>query len=270
MQQRTHMPNFDRLSIVTAMVLLAYALTAFIHIPERTVSLQLPGFLLEFNLNLVTIVSGLVAVLAASGTDWLLSNHPEITRNNRLYHWLLPGLTAIVIGVPLDTMQPGTTWWILFGLGGILFSAVLTSEYISVDPTDERYSLAMIGLTAVALALLLILLISMRGAGFRLFLVLAAAIPAIALISARCLSLRLNGQWSLPWAGVITLITIQIAVGLYYLPLSPLRFGLLLLAVTYGLISIIAALAESQPKHMLWTEPTIMTGALILIAIMVR
>ncbi len=264
------MPNYDRLSIIAAMVLLAYALTAFIHIPEQTISLQLPGFLLEFKLNLITIVSGLVAILAASGTDWLLSTHPRITRNNRIYHWLLPALTAMVIGVPLDTMQPGTTWWVLFGLGGILFSAVLTLEYISVDPEDERYSLAMIGLTAVALALLLILLITMRGAGFRLFLILAAEIPATALISARCLSLRMNGRWSLPWAGVITLITTQVAIGLYYLPLSPLRFGLSLIAITYALISIVAALEERQPKHRLWTEPTIMSGALILIAILLR
>ena len=270
MQESTHKPNFDRLSIITAMVLLAYALTAFIHIPETTISVQLPGFLLEFKLNLVTIVSFLVAILAASGTDWLLSSHPDISRNNRIYHWLLPALTAMVIGVPLDTMQAGATWWILFGLGGLLFSAVLTLEYISVDPDDERYSLAVIGLTAVALSLLLILLISLRGAGVRLFLVLAATIPATMLIGARCLSLRLNGRWSIPWAGVITLIVAQIAVGLHYLPLSPLRYGLILIAVVYGLVSVIAALEETQPKPGFWAEPTIMTAALIFIAIIVK
>jgi len=252
------------------MVLLAYALTVFIHIPESTVSVQLPGFLLEFKLNLVTIVSVLVAILAASGTEWLLSTHPRISGNNRIYHWLLPSLTAMVIGVPLGTMQPGTTWWVLFGLGGLLFSAVLTSEYISVDSKDERYSLSVIGLTAVALALLLILLISLRGGGFRLFLVLAATIPATALISARCLSLRLNGRWLLPEAGVVTLIVAQLAIGLYYLPLSPLRFGLLLIAVVYGLVSVTAALEESHPKRSLWTEPSIMIVALVLIAIIVR
>jgi len=270
MQEWTHTPNLDRLSIITAMVLLAYALTAFIHIPDQTISLQLPGFLLEFNLNLVTIVSLLVAIMASSGTEWLLSSHPHLTRENRFYHWLLPGLTAMVIGVPLDTMPTSATWWVLFGLGGLLFSAVLTSEYISVDPTDQRYSFAVIGLTAVALSLLLILLITLRGAGLRLFLVLAAAIPATFLISARCLSLRLNGRWSIPWAGVITLIAAQFAVGFYYLPLSPLRYGLILIAVVYGLISVAAALEEAQPKRSLWTEPTIMTTALILIAIFVK
>lgn len=270
MEERVNHPDFDRLSIITAMVLLAYALTAFVHLPEYTLSLQLPGFLFELKLNLVSIISLLVAIIAASGSAWLLSSHPLAAKNNRFYHWLLPALTAMVIGVPLDTMQVGITWWIIYGLGGLLFGLVMVSEYISVDPEDERYSLAVIGLTAVALALLLILLITIRGAGFRLYMALAAIIPATALISARCISLRLNGRWSIAWSGVVTLIIAQLAIGLHYLPLSPLRYGLILIAVVYGLISAIGALEETQPKPNLWIEPTIMTGALIFLAVIIQ
>lgn len=269
MQQHAHRPNADRLSIITAMVLLAYAITAFIRIPDQNVSIQLPGFLLEFTVNLTTIVSVLVAVLAASGTEWLLSSHPHLTKGNHIYHWLLPALTAMVIGVPLNTMQIGAAWWVIFAFGGVLFSLVLTSEYISLEPGDERYSLAVIGLTAVALALLLILMITLRGSGLRLFMVLAAIIPSTALISARCISLRLNGRWSLAWAGVVTLITAQLSIALYYLPLSPLRYGLILIAAVYGMVTLIGAIEESQPKPSLWIEPTIMTSVLILLAILV-
>jgi hypothetical protein len=28
-----------------------------------------------------------VAVLAASGTEWLLSTHPHSSKENRIYHW---------------------------------------------------------------------------------------------------------------------------------------------------------------------------------------
>jgi hypothetical protein len=270
MNVHSHRPDADRLSIITAMVLLAYALTAFVRIPDQNISLQLPGFLLEFKVNLNTIISLLVAVLAASGTEWLLSTHPHSSKENRIYHWLLPALTAMVIGVPLGTMQIGIPWWVIFTLGGILFSLVLTSEYISLDPGDERYSLAVIGLTAVALALLVILMISLRGSGFRLFMILAAIIPSTALISARCISLRLNGRWSLAWAGVVTLVTAQLSVALYYLPLSPVRYGLILIGFVYGLVTLVGALEEAQPKPRLWVEPLAMTGTLILLAFIVH
>jgi len=264
---KDHQPNFDKLSIITAMVLLAYAFTAFIQIPEQVVSLQLPGFLLEFTIRFNTFVSLLVAVLAVSGSEWLLASHPRFSRRNRYVHWLLPGLTAIVIGVPLGTMQTGPTWWILFGFGGILFSAVLASEYISLDPADQRYSLAVIGLTAVAMALLLILMIALRGSGLRLFLVLAAILPSTALISARCISLRFNGRWNLPWAAVTTLITTQLAIGLYYLPISPLQFGLILIAAVYGLISVLSAIEEAQLHARVWVEPVIMSTLLVVLAV---
>lgn len=270
MQPDSHRPNADRLSIVTAMVLLAYSLTVFIHIPDQQISVQLPGFLLEFTVNLTTIVSVLVAVLAASGTEWILSSHPHLLKGDHLYHWLLPSLTAMVIGVPLGTMKISPAWWVIFGLGGILFSLVLTSEYVSVEPGDERYSLAVIGLTAVAMALLLILMITLRGSGLRLFMVLAAIIPSTALISARCISLRSNGRWSLAWAGVVTLIIAQLCVALYYLPLTSLQFGLILIAIVYGLVTFIGGFEEAQPKSRLWIEPTIMSGALILLAFLVR
>lgn len=270
MHPDSHRPNAERLSIVTAMVLLAYALTVFIKIPDRQVFLQLPGFLLEFTVNLTTIVSILVAVLAASGTEWLLSSHPHLKKEDHLYHLLLPSLTAMVIGVPLSTMQISPAWWVIFGLGGILFSLVMTSEYISVEPEDERYSLAVIGLTAVAMALLLILMITMRGSGLRLFMVLAAIIPSTALISARSISLHSNGRWSLAWAGVVTLITAQLSVALYYLPLTPLQFGLFLIAVVYGLVTFIGGLEDAQAKSRIWIEPAIMSGAFFVIAFLVR
>mgnify|MGYP005818797717 CR=1 FL=1 len=270
MQVHVHRPNADRLSIITAMILLAYALTAFIRIPDQNISLQLPGFLLEFTVNLTTIVSVLVAILAASGTEWLLSSHPHPSEGKFNVHWLLPALTAMVIGLPLDTIQIGIAWWTIYALGGVLFSLVLTSEYISLDPTDERYSLAVVGLTAVSMALLLILLITLRGSGLRLYLVEAALIPATALVSARCISLRLNGRWSLAWSGAVTLVVAQLSIALYYLPLLPLQFGLILIGLVYGLVSIIAPLEDAQTNQRIWLEPVLMTGALILIAFLIR
>ena len=38
-------------------------------------------------------------------------------------HWLLPGLTAWAIGVPLGSLDVGVAWWIAFGFGSFILLA---------------------------------------------------------------------------------------------------------------------------------------------------
>lgn len=268
MDETEHRPSIDRLSIVIAIVLLAYAFTAFINLPEREISIQLPGFLFEFRLNFTTLVSLLVAILAASGANWLLASHPLAGSEIKYHHWILPALTAMVIGVPLDILDTNAAWWIIFALGGFLFAAVLSSEYISADHTDRRFPLAVITLTAIALALLLVLSIAVHGAGLRLYLILLAIVPSSVLVSARCLSLRQYGKWSLPWALTVGLIISQLVVALHYLPLSALQFGILITGSVYSLICLISGLEEQQYGRSVWIEPVIVLGGTLLLSIL--
>lgn len=64
-----HLPDPDRLSILAATILLAYALASFIDMPGRELSLQLPGVYLEVQFNTRTFVAVLVAGLTATGAD---------------------------------------------------------------------------------------------------------------------------------------------------------------------------------------------------------
>jgi hypothetical protein len=254
-ETRRNLPDIDRLSVITAMILFAYSLTAVINFPSRSIELQLPGFFFQFDLNFMTIVSVVVAVLAAAGCDWLISDHPFLVNQPRWQHWLLPAVTAMVISVPLDILRVSPAWWVVFGLGGILLVIVLLSEYISVDTADSRSALALVSLTAVSLALFLTLAIAMRGAGLRLYLILAALAPACGLVSARALHLRLGGNWKITWAAGISLVMSEIVVGLYYLPVKPVQFGLITTGLLYGLISLAANIEESRSSRVLWIEP---------------
>jgi len=168
MQVRQHLPDANRLSVVTATILLAYALTPFVKLPGQEFDIQLPGFLLQIRLNFNTVVSVLVALLAAAGTDWLMQGHPTASGVARLPNWLLPALTAWAIGVPLTTLEVSTAWWGVFALGGLLLIMVLVAEYIVVDPTDLRHTPASVGLIAVSFALYLVLAISLRASSLRL------------------------------------------------------------------------------------------------------
>jgi hypothetical protein len=267
MDDHKNFPELDRLSIVTAMILLSYALTAFIRLPEQALSIQLPGFLFVIRVSIYTIISFIVAVLAAAGSAWVISGHPHLGEHKSWYHWIIPSLTALVIGVPLNTLEVSSAWWVIFGMGGLLLIVVLIAEYISVDALDRYYSLACIVLTVVSLSLFLILAIAIRGAQFRLYAVISTLVPAIALLTARVLHLRLLGKWSLAWTGGISLIMGQLAACIFYLPLNSVQFGLILLAFIYGLISLAGNIEEGYPVEKIWLEPVIMFSVILVFSI---
>jgi len=65
-----HLPNADRLSVLAATILLAYASTRFVQLPSREVGIQLPGIYLAVNVNIRAIVALLVGGLTASGLNF--------------------------------------------------------------------------------------------------------------------------------------------------------------------------------------------------------
>ncbi len=260
MLKSRNLPNPDRLSVLAATILLAYALTNFVNVPERVFSIQLPGLFLEFNFNVRTLIVLIAAGLTASGTDWLLRDHPALKGGSTIEHILLPALTAWVIGVPLFQLPYGLAWWVVFAIGGTLLTLVLVAEYIVVDPEDVRHALASAGLTAVSYAIYLILAIVLRSSGVRLFLLLPGVVLAAALVSLRTLHLRLLGRWKIWEMIVIAAVVGQIAAALQYWPLSPIAFGLGVLGPAYALTSLIGALEEGEPVRQAAIEPLIVMG----------
>jgi hypothetical protein len=262
-------PQFERLSVVAAMILLAYALLPFIQTPAREISFPFFGILIEFNTNLTLLIAFLAAGLAVSGTDWLLRDHPERGGHPIYPHYLLPALTAAVIGVPLALLRVSIQWWVVFGLGSLLLLAVLMAEYVSVDSRDTRLAIAQMVLNGVSFGLLLTLAISIRAAGLRLYLLLFALTPLCALLCLRLFHLRLQGNWNWEWAAAITLVITQAAIGFYYLPLSPARFGLILLGIAYGLVELATLMQPIQWSFQKIFGPLLVTGLFWLMAIFI-
>jgi len=118
--------------------------------------------------------------------------------------------------------------------------------------------------------LYLVLAVSLRAAGLRLYTLILTLAPTLFLISLRALYLRSGGQWYLSWAAGITLVVSQLAAALHYLPLTPLRFGLLLLAAAYGLTSLAAGLEEGRGLRFVWVEPLVMAVLLVGVSLLVR
>ncbi len=265
MEEHTHLPEANQLSVLASTILLAYALTPFVSIPSFDLNVNLPIGVFSFSINFLTIVSILVAALAGIGSDWLLRSHPHLETQSTIPHILLPTLTAWVIGIPLSTLGFGLSWWVLYALGGVLLIMVFIAEYITVDFSDIRFAPAAVGLTALSFALFLILAITLRAAGMRLYEALPGLAGPVFLISLRTIYLRSNGQWRFGWAIGITLVIVQIATGLQYLPVTPLGYGLFLVAPAYALTSFAVLIEDGRPLRSAWAGP--LTIMVILVAL---
>ena len=266
-ESHRHLPSSDRLSLVAATILLAYALGRLIQLPVLNLATQLPGLYLAVNINVQSVVAFVMAGLTAAGADWLLREHPALRGKNTIEHWFLPAMTAMAVGLPLFQIPLSPVWWVGFALGGGLILLVLIAEYITVDAEDARQAPAAAILIAVSFALYLVLSSGLRFADLRLFLLLPALFVAGGLVSLRSLRLRLPDRWCFTEAGLVALITVQIAAALRYWPLNPVTFGLALLGPAYGLTTLLGNLAENEPMRQAIVEPAVVLAIIWGIAV---
>ena len=262
MEYRRFLPDPSRVSVLTAAVLLAHALTRVLSAGVFPVNIPLAGIALTFNVNLNTAIAILAAGLTATGMDWLLRSHPSLRQQRTLEYWLLPTLTALVVGIALSTLPPGPLWWLGFGLGGILLVMVFLAEYVVVDPDDVHFPLATAALTALSFTLYLILAVALRSAGVRLFLLVPALFLAAGLVALRTLHLRLGERWEFGWAVGIALVGVQLGAALHYWPISPVRYGLALLGPAYALTGLAVSLMEGNPFRRAAIEPALMMAVM--------
>ncbi len=260
--ERRYLPDPARVSVLTAAVLLAFALTRVIVTPHVDVHLPLGKLDLNFALNLITLVVLLAAGVTAAGVDWLLRTHPSLEKGETREHWLLPTLTVFVIGIALYTLPKTAIWWLGFALGAVILLITLYSEFVAVDPTDSRYPIATTILTGLAFVIFLILVVALKASNSRLVLVAPAIFVGAGLASLRTLHLRLEERWEYVWAFGIGVVTVQIGAALFYMPLTPVRFGLSLLGPVYALTILSASLAEGNSFRRAFVEPLVMLALL--------
>jgi hypothetical protein len=258
---RSSLPAADRVGILTASVLLTFALTRLIESPRLTLTLSLPGFYFAFPLTLGVFMTVFAAALAATGMNWLTRTHPALGEKPPREHLMLPALTTLVMGAALMLFTENSAWWMGFAVGAALLVSVYLAEYVTINPLSPSYALARAGLTALAYALFLILVASLRFAGARMFLLVPSIFLVAGFISLRILHLDGTDRWDFPWAFGIGIVCAQIGAGLHYWALSPIQFGLALTGPLYALTMLSVSLAENVPLRRAVVSPAIILGA---------
>ncbi len=270
MENRYQLPQLNKLSIVSACILISYTTLPFIQLPAREIPFSLFGILIPLRINFYNLMSLIAAAIAAAGADWMLRDHPALSTHSTLPHLILPAITTGALGFPLGLLEVSLEWWIILAFGSLLVILILVAEYISMDSGDSRYPLALMVLSAVSYGIFFLLCIVLRAANSRLYLMLMVLPSFFIFLCLRILHFRLGGRWRFEWTAVITLIVTQCIIAFYYWPLTPIRFGLGLLGPAYALIGIAASLDENPDIRKVFYDPLVVLAILWIVGIFIK
>lgn len=253
----------DRLSTVLAFITLAMGLTYLVPPTSNEPVGNILGFIINIRFDLYTLVILLLPLLAMFGTLWLLQSHPSMEEFHQktwqlLPNVILPVLSVFVLSISLREMSRNNVWWVVYLLGAFLLGLVLAAEYNVVDIGSTEHPLASIGLIGLSHALFLILVVVLKTVSQRLYIILPLVLIASGFVALRTIYLRLKGQWQIEYAIGICLILAQVTIGLHYLFLNPIQFGLILTGALYSLISIACGLINHFKTAEIIIEPALM------------
>lgn len=239
MQRNLQLPAYDRLSVVTAVIVLGYALARVVELPTRIIETSLFGSPIGVTLNGQSLLLLLVAALISTGSDAVIRSHPRLQdgtahAGSTAVHWILPGLAALALGLLLNRAPVGPVWWLGLALSAAFLVLVLLAEYTVVDPEDRTFQTARLGLTVLAYLALLAILGWLRLSGARAAISAPASALVCAAVSFRLLRLQnVSLLYSFSSAVLVALVVGQSVWALSYWFIHPLGAGLLLLDVFY-------------------------------------
>ena len=244
------LPAQDTISVLVATILLAYTLTHFV--PNTAIVFDLTILLVYLLASIIfsTLVAVLVICLTATGTAWMLREHPTVDDSPSTFvHWLLPSLTSMVLMLTIGQLPFGGIWWVAAAVSGAVMMLVLTAEYCVLDPANPYYQAAEMGITALSFALFLILAIAAHASEIRLFYRIPFLSLAALLVFLRVHHLRHHGMWAFPHGAVVFLLIGELAAGFHYWPMESIPYGIALVGPLYSLMELSSRIqrAADQP-----------------------
>ncbi len=244
-------PAFDRISALTALILLTYGLVRMMTLPSVEAELALFGLLIKIEFRPQSVMLLLAAALAAAGSEWLIKR--ERSQKLTFEHWVIPSFAAIAIGFIVMRIPSGPQLWLGLVMGAILLVAVLTAEFIVSLEGDPRRDNIAIALRGLAFLLLTGSFYAMYEIQLRAIFAIPLMMIMSSLIAWRLFRLAFPDIPLWTWASLLGILSAQLGVGLHYYPLSPLVTSLLLGMVNYVLYGLILTHVEGgiSRKHII-------------------
>ncbi len=248
--------DIRHLSTISAVILLVNGISRFVEIPSRGIRVTVLNiqWVIELNGNLLFML--LLALLVVVGTESILRTHPALATapegkppSGTAIHWILPGITAFGGSAAVNMFPPGPRWWLGLVLvtGLLIFSIVC--EYLTLEKEGVRFDLASVGLNILGLTVLAILLNAIHSSQTRLTFALPVIALGVAAIALRLLDLPEPGiALRRYFAAGIGLLVAELALPLFYLPISAVTFGLVLTLATHTVVGV-TQIRPKDPKN---------------------
>lgn len=258
--------------MLTAVILLAYALTRLVEVPGRALATNLLGSALGIELNGPVLMMILVAALISTGSDTLIRSHPSLAAKpgyRTVIHWIVPGAAALGLGAILNRAPDGPLWWLGLGLSAAVLVAVLIAEYTVVDPTDPAWHSAALGLTALAYGLALALFALLHSLSARALISATASGLVAAALALRLFALNAAplGRAAL-YAALVGLITAEATWAVNYWRIGSDGAGLLAMIPFYASAGIAQQLLAGRLGRRIWIEYGVVGGLALAIALL--
>lgn len=261
-------PSRDRLSVLTAMIVLAYTLTRFLDLPVRTVGATFLGSALGVEIGGAWLMLALVAALISTGSETLIRSHPHFAERHTVRHWIVPGALALVLGVTLYRTPPGPVWLLGLGLSTLALLIVFIAEYYVVDPADPAHDVATLTLTALAYVLTLLLFVLLRNLGARAVIAATLGGGVAAGLAWRLLNLGGAEEASASlYSLLVGLICAEVIWALNYWRLSASTAGLMVMVPFYVSVGLARQHLVGALTRRVWLEFMVVGGVGLLITL---
>lgn len=271
MQNEQHSSLYlNRFSIVLAFLALGFAMVYLL--PTETNSGELDILGVRFGLSFYNFIPLLLAFLAVFGAVWVFSTHP-IWHNEKfsllrlLPHLMLPFISTMILAIVLSQSARSPIWWVVFVIGYLIVTLLLRAEYLLIEDAGVQtlgYSILVI---SFSFGLFLLLTIALKNSNMRMIIQFLLLLVSSLFVSFRLLSLHEGTTDKLVMALLASWIVTQLSVGLHYLFIPPIQYGLLLTGLLYSLSSGLSQFKTEKKWHQ-YPEPILMSLVTILLVVL--
>ena len=257
----------NRFSIVLAFLALGFAMIYLLSADVTASELDMLG--IRFELSYYSFIPLLLALLAVVGAVWIFSTHPiwQIEKLNSfrmLPHLMLPFISTLILAIVLSQSARSPIWWIVFLTGYIIVALNLRAEYVLFEDTgidSLGYSILVI---SFSFGLFLLLTIALKNSNVRMVAQFLLLLLSSLFVSFRLLSLHEGGADKHLMALLASWIVTQLAVGLHYIFIPPIQYGILLTGLLYSLSSWLSQYRSEKKWHQ-YPEPILMSFVTIIL-----
>jgi hypothetical protein len=203
-------------------------------LPSVEVEVSFVGLIINIEFKPQSVMLILAAGLAAAGSEWLIKSDPQnTTRSFSFEHWVIPSFAAIAIGFVVMRIPGGPQLWIALVLGALLLVAVLNAEFIVAFREDPRRRNIVVALRGLSFLLMTGAFYAIYDTQLRALFTIPFIFAISFLIAWRSFRLEIIEFQIWTWAGLLGLLSAQLALGLHYFPINPLTNSIVLGVLTY-------------------------------------